>query len=78
MGDGNRGISTRYPGTRYYGTGTRYCNTSKTALDSWIGWIEGGLELLIIIKINFVLERENTVFPMNCVLSFKQIRCKFR
>jgi hypothetical protein len=25
-----------------------------------------------------VLERENTVFPMNCVLSFTQIRCKFR
>jgi hypothetical protein len=25
-----------------------------------------------------VLERENTVFPMNCVLSFTQIRYKFR
>jgi hypothetical protein len=25
-----------------------------------------------------MLERENTVFPMNCVLSFTQIRCKFR
>ena len=25
-----------------------------------------------------VLERENAVFPMNCVLSFTQIRCKFR
>jgi hypothetical protein len=29
-------------------------------------------------SLSFLLERENTVFPMNCVLSFTQIRCKFR